>query len=130
MKRDFYFYLLAGVTVWDMTTTIFGVVEALGNGLLQILIAIALSIFLTFYFLLRAYIIIQNPSKEFDSILPKVLLGVTVSWDLFTAFIGNLRYVVMDNKGTEGIIVAIIITIVTCSAPILLSVKREKEKSE
>lgn len=120
MSRQLLILGLGFVSVWDTVTTIYGTKVILGGGDIQLIIAILFALLIAAY-LLRSVPIIKNPSTDLFHVGAKVLWFLAFLYDLFTSFKGNFDLVLGNVGGTERIVLAIGLTIFTCSAPIGLS---------
>lgn len=108
------------VTIWDTITTVYGTYVILGSGIKQLIISILFGLIIS-TFLLNTMPIIKNPKEDFITFGSKGLWFLAICYDLFTAFKGNLDFILENVSGDEKIFISIGITIFICSAPIGVS---------
>jgi hypothetical protein len=120
MTRQLLILGLGFVAIWDTVTTIYGTKVILGGGDIQFVISVLFALLLAAY-LFRSVPIIKNPSEDLFHVGAKVLWVLALVYDLFTSFKGNFDLVLGNVGGTERIVLAIGLTIFTCSAPVGLS---------
>lgn len=117
--RIFLLIVLAIATVWDGFTTVYGTLQALGDGPIQIGIAFLFS-GLIFGFVLNTKRLMRWKGG-FVSGVAKFFWVIALGYDLYTSWIGNSALVVRGNGSATKIIILIGLTLLVTASPILLS---------
>jgi hypothetical protein len=123
MNKTNKIYLKIGlgvVTLWDTITTIYGTHTIAGDGPVQFLISLGFGIGFSVV-LLRTLPIIKNPKEDFFVVSAKLMWGLVLLYDLYTAFLGNYNLLLTTVYDTPKVIIAVGLTIFTCYCPIYLS---------
>ena len=105
------------VSLWDAFTTISGTINLLNDNWASYFLSIICAIFVG-GMMVNTVPVLTNPRGDIFTLGAKGMWLVSIGYDLYTAFKGNVDLVGQTNSGV-GIL--LVMTLITVSCPITLS---------
>lgn len=118
--RQILIIFLGGITIWDTVTTITGTLYIIGDGFINTFLAILFGVMIA-SLLLLSIPIVRNPKTDIVTLVPKILLGIAICYDLFTSFTGNQRLIANEDSSFGQTIVVLGMTLFVSSSPMAIS---------
>lgn len=110
---------LVSASLWDGFTTVYGTSRILGGDPVQV-IASGLFGLLVLVFMLNSRAIISG-KDDAKTAIGRVLWFTAIAYDLYTAWVGNARFLVGESVSGERTAILIGVTIMVSGSPVLLS---------
>lgn len=113
---------LGFVTIWDMTTTVTGTSEILGDSGISFFLSVVFALMLALL-LVKTIPIMYHPNKDLLHTSAKVLWGAAISYDMFTSFIGNKSLIESTGSTFDIPQLAVVVgmTVFVSSSPVVIS---------
>lgn len=112
-------FVLFCASAWDAFTTLYGTHRILGTGAAPIFASVLFAVLVT-VLLLNTRRIIEMSGDHFQGGLSKFLWFLALVYDLYTAWVGNHRFLVQELDGPR-IVVLVGLTLLATGSPMLLS---------
>jgi hypothetical protein len=113
---------LGMITIWDITTTIIGTNNILGNTDISFFLSIIFTVMLMQY-LIQTIPIMFNQKEDLLHIGAKILWILAILSHIFTSFIGHKKLIESGDSSFDlaQIVITIGMTLFVSSAPIIIS---------
>jgi hypothetical protein len=120
-QKQLLIFGLGLVTIWDTFTTITGTLDLIGNGKMQLIVAIIFGLLIS-AFLLGTMPLLNNPREELIIMGGKLLWFLALLYDLYTSYMGHFTFV-QNTRGYGAGQIAVIagMTLFVSSSPIIIS---------
>lgn len=123
MLRIFLLIVLIVATIWDGFTTIYGTIQILGDGPLQIVASVLFSALILGFVLNTRRIL--GRLNGFIGVITKFFWFIALGYDFYTSWTGNANLLVQPSGETAETVVLIGLTLLVIASPILLSTRRQ-----
>jgi hypothetical protein len=123
MLRIFLLIILVVATVWDGFMTVYGTIQILGDGPIQVVASVLFSA-LILGIVLNTRRILRR-LDGFIGAITKFFWFIAVCYDFYTSWTGNADLIVGRADDTRETLVLIGLTLLVIASPILLSTRRQ-----